>query len=361
VLGGTLHVILRIDTRMELTGVGYAMGAAALFGASTPAAKLLLRDLSPFMLSGLLYLGAAIALSAYRFLPAFESREARISRRDLSPICGIIFFGGMLGPILMFLGLQRLSALTGSLLLNLEGPLTALIAVGLMREHLGRREIFAAVTIMLGGVLVSFQPGRIDGDWIGAMEIAAACLSWGVDNNLTQRVSLRDPVAVGRIKTLAAGSCVLVIALWLGNGHIPFATSLVYAGAVGALCYGVSIVLDVKALRALGAARESAYFATAPFVGALLSIVVFRELPNLSEIAGASLMLVGVVVLLRERHSHSHTHDVILHEHLHLHDEHHQHEHDYPIAEPHSHCHEHSALNHEHAHFSDLHHRHLHR
>jgi hypothetical protein len=136
---------------------------------------------------------------------------------------------------------------------------------------------------------------------------------------------------------------------------------VVWAGAVGALCYGVSIVLDVKALRVLGAARESGYFATAPFVGALLSIVVFRELPKLSELGGAALMVVGVVVLVRERHSHLHTHDIMFHEHLHLHDGHHQHEHESPVAEPHSHLHEHSALNHEHAHFSDLHHRHIHR
>jgi drug/metabolite transporter (DMT)-like permease len=223
----------RIDNNMEVKGVGYALGAAALFGASTPASKLLLRDLSPLMLSALLYLGAATALSVYRFLFSFESREAQITRGDLPPICGIVFFGGMLGPILMLFGLRSLSALTGSLLLNLEGPFTALIAVGLMREHLGRREVFAAAMIMLGGVLVSFQPGHIGGNWIGALEIAGACLSWGIDNNLTQRVSLRDPVAVARIKTLGAGACVLAIALWQGGGKIPGAMTVVCAGAVG--------------------------------------------------------------------------------------------------------------------------------
>ncbi len=345
---------------MEVRGAVYALSAAALFGAGIPAAKVLLRDLSPLMLSALLYLGAAIALSAYRFLTV-GSREAQITRRDLLPIGGIIFFGGIVGPILMFFGLQRLSALTGSLLLNLEGPFTALIAVGLLREHLGRREMFGAVAIMLGGVLVSFEPGQLGGNWIGAVEIAAACLSWGIDNNLTQRVSLRDPVAVARIKTLAAGSCVLVIAVWQGSGAIPGATSLVCAGAVGALCYGVSIVLDVKALRALGAAREAAYFATAPFVGALLSIGVFRELPNLSELAGGTLMIVGVVVLLRERHGHRHAHEAIFHEHLHIHDAHHEHEHDSEVVEPHSHLHGHSPLTHDHPHVSDLHHRHTHR
>jgi drug/metabolite transporter (DMT)-like permease len=344
---------------MEVKGVGYALGAAALFGASTPAAKLLLRELSPLMLSALLYLGAAIALSAYRFL-ASESREAQITRSDLPSMCGIIFFGGMLGPILMFFGLQRLSALTGSLLLNLEGPFTALIAVGLMREHLGRREMFAAATIMLGGVFLSFQPGHIGGNWIGALEIAGACLSWGIDNNLTQSVSLRDPVAVARIKTLGAGSCVLAIALWQGGGKLPGGMTLVCAGAVGALCYGVSIVLAVKALRMLGAVRESAYFATAPFVGAVLSIVVFRDLPNLSELAGATLMIIGVVILVGERHGHLHAHEAILHEHLHVHDEHHQHQHDSLGTEPHSHQHVHAGLTHEHEHVSDVHHRHSH-
>ena len=324
-------------------------------------AKLLLRDLSPLMLSALLYLGAAIALSAYKFLPAFESREPQIARRDLLPICGVIFFGGIAGPILMFLGLQRLSALTGSLLLNLEGLFTALIAVGLMREHLGRREMFAAAAIMMGGVLVGFQPEHVGGGWIGALEITVACLSWGIDNNLTQRVSLRDPVAIAQIKTLAAGSCVLVIALWHGSGEIPGTKSLVCAGAVGALCYGVSIVLDVKALRALGAAREAAYFATAPFVGSLVSLFVFRELPNLSELAGAALMIIGIVVLLRERHGHRHAHEAIFHEHLHVHDAHHEHEHDSVVVEPHSHPHVHSPLTHDHLHVSDLHHRHTHR
>jgi drug/metabolite transporter (DMT)-like permease len=348
-----------IGSHMEVKGVGYALGAAALFGASTPAAKLLLRDLSPLMLSALLYLGAAIALSVYRLL-AFESREAQITRRDLPPICGVIFFGGMVGPVLMFFGLQRLSALTGSLLLNLEGPFTGLIAVGLMREHLGRREMFAAATIMLGGLLVSFQPGHVGGNWIGGLEIAAACLSWGIDSNLTQRVSLRDPVAVARIKTMAAGCCVLAIALWHGGGQIPGAMTLGCAGVVGALSYGVSIVLAVKALRVLGAARESAYFATAPFVGALLSIVVFRDLPNLSELAGATLMIIGAIILVGERHGHLHAHETISHEHLHVHDDHHQHQHDSLVTEPHSHPHLHAGLTHEHEHVSDVHHRHSH-
>lgn len=343
----------------KVEGAAYSLGAAALFGASAPAAKLLLNDLRPILLSALLYLGAAAALFGYRAIGR-KSREAVVSRRDLPLIVGIIGFGGMLGPILMLLGLQRLSAVNTSLLLNLEAPFTMLIAVSVMREHLGLREVFAAAVILLGGGLVGFPHGELHGDLSGTMEVAAACLCWGIDNNLTQRISLRDPAAIARIKTLASGVGVAAIASLMGN-EIPGLKILIAAFAIGALCYGVSIVLDVKALRVLGAAREAAYFATAPFVGALLSVAVFREMPEWPEIAGAALMVVGVVVLLREWHSHLHTHDIMFHEHLHLHDEHHQHEHDSLAAEPHSHPHMHSPSTHDHPHVSDVHHRHKHR
>jgi threonine/homoserine efflux transporter RhtA len=198
-------------------------------------------------------------------------------------------------------------------------------------------------------------------DPAGLIEIAAACLCWGIDNNLTQRISLRDPVAVARIKTLVAGICLLVLALWAGQDQLPRMTPFISAGAVGALCYGISIVLAIKALRELGAARESAYFATAPFIGAIASMVLFRELPASPDVLGAIAMLVGVVVIIREHHSHTHTHEPILHEHLHHHDEHHLHQHDNAATtEPHSHPHMHLALRHDHPHLSDLHHRHGH-
>ena len=322
---------------------------------STPAAKLLLGDLSPLMLSALLYLGAAAALHAY----GLDSREAQVTSGDLPLIAGITFFGGMLGPILMLFGLRHLSAVAGSLLLNLEAPFTALIAIGLLREHLGKRETLAAVAIMLGAALIGFQPAQVHGDSLGAIEIGGACLCWGIDNNLTQRISLRDPVAVARIKTLAAGACVFVLALWTGGSHLPGTTAFISAGVVGALCYGISIVLAVKTLRELGAARESAYFATAPFIGATASMAVFRELPAWPDIIGAAAMLAGVAVIMRQRHSHVHTHERIVHEHLHVHDEHHQHQHvGEPVSsEAHSHQHTHSMVNHEHPHVSDVHHR----
>jgi len=345
--------------RRPLSGQASALLAAALFGFSTPASKFLLLNFSPLMLSGLLYLGAATALLFYRATRR-KSVEARIKRDDFALIFGIIGFGAILGPILMLLGLQRLSSLSTALLLNLEAPFTVLIAVSMMGEHLGRREAFASVTILIGGILISVGLGQLRGDLVGILEVTAACLCWGVDNNLTQRISLRDPVAVASIKTSAAAVLVIGIAFWI-DGAVPHSLNLFSALLVGALCYGVSIVLDVLALRKLGAAREAAYFATAPFIGALASVTVLGDLPTLAELLGAALMAAGVLLLFTERHGHLHLHQEMMHEHIHFHDPHHQHLHESPIvAEPHSHVHAHAPLKHDHQHFPDQNHRHAH-
>jgi drug/metabolite transporter (DMT)-like permease len=259
----------------------------------------------------------------------------------------------------MLLGLERLSSLSTALLLNLEAPFTMLIAVSVMGEHLGRRETFASAAILIGGILISVGPGQLRGDLFGILEVTAACVCWGVDNNLTQRISLRDPVAVASFKTSAAGILVTGVAFWTG-GVVPHTVNLLSALLIGAFCYGLSIVLDVLALRKLGAAREAAHYATAPFIGALASVTVLGDLPIPAELVGAALMAAGVLLLFTERHGHFHLHEEIVHEHLHFHDEHHQHPHESPVAELHSHVHACAPLNHEHQHFPDQHHRHSH-
>lgn len=348
------------ERRHELPGPAYALAAAALFGLSTPGAKILLGNIGPVMLSALLYLGAAAALSGYRAIAGASPNESQIKRADLPLILGVIAFGGIIGPVLLFVGLQQLSAVSASLLLNLEAPFTVLIAVLAMREHVGFGQSIGIAAIVFGGLLVAIGPGELHGSLTGAVEIGAACLCWGIDNNLTQRLSMRDPVSVARIKTLASGACVLIIALWIGS-RIPAAIPITFALAIGGLCYGVSIVLGVKAFRIIGAAREAAYFATAPFVGAVASAVIFREMLTATQMAGAAFMLLGVGVLTQERHSHEHAHGELFHEHMHYHDEHHQHVHRGVVAEPHSHPHHHAPMVHAHPHFPDLHHRHDHR
>jgi drug/metabolite transporter (DMT)-like permease len=346
---------------LQARGAALGLGAAALFGLSAPVAKLLLGIVSPVLLAGLLYLGAAAGLWLHRaFRPT--THEARLVRGDRPRLAGVVILGGLVGPVLMLLGLQRVTALTGSLLLNLEAPLTILLAVAVFREHLGRHVAMASACILAGALVLELEPGGLGADTLGILLLGGACLSWAIDNNLTQGLSLRDPFAIVRIKTLVAGTVNTGLGLLVVGGRLPAAGVLAAALGLGCLSYGVSVVLDAYALRFVGAAREAAYFATAPFVGALASVVLLGdELGGYDLLAMAS-MAAGVVLLLRERHSHGHAHEPMEHEHLHEHDEHHRHEHGPgdPPGEPHSHWHRHERLVHEHPHVPDVHHRHEH-
>lgn len=343
-----------------LQGAGLGLLAAALFGVSAPLAKLLLGELRPQLLAGLLYLGAGLGLSLYRAVRP-SSAEAPLRRSDVPPLLGVLLLGGVAGPLLMLLGLARLGALTGSLLLNLEAPFTILLAVVLFKEHLGRPAAAATGMILGGAALLRLQPGATAIDGWGVLLVAGACACWAVDNNLTQRLTLRDPVALVRFKSLGAGAVNLLIALGLG-ARLPGASVLIGALLLGCLSYGLSVVLDAYALRIVGAAREAALFATAPFIGALTSLVLFEDRLRFADAGAMVLMALGVALLLRERHGHAHTHDELQHEHVHTHDAHHQHEHGTgdPPGEPHSHAHHHAPLLHDHPHTPDLHHRHRH-
>jgi drug/metabolite transporter (DMT)-like permease len=339
---------------------------AALFGASAPISKLLLPGFGPLALAGLLYAGAGAGLTLFRVIARCakarsESREAALSRRDWPLLVGITLAGGVVGPVLMLTGLERLSGVASSLLLNLEGPFTILIAVMVFSEHLGRREAGGVFAILAGGALIGFRPAEVSGDWIGALSIAGACASWGIDNNLTQRLSVRNPTAVVQVKTLGAGVLTLTIAVASGQ---KFPGTMLVGGALllGSLSYGLSIVLDTYALRILGAAREAAFFATAPFVGALIAIPLLHERPTGVDGMATLAMIGGIAMLLGARHEHLHTHEALEHAHLHVHDEHHQHAHEGggEVVEPHSHPHRHGEITHAHPHVSDVHHRHSH-
>jgi len=343
-------------TRDAVRGAAAGIAAAALFGLSAPLAKKLLPGTGPLLLASLLYLGAGAALSLARgVIP--RASEAPLRRADVPALAAIAILGGVLGPVAMLAGLARVSATAGSLLLNLEAVFTILLAVTLFREHVSRRAAAASALIIGGAAALSGGAGGADP--LGILLIAGACLAWGIDNNLTQRLSLRDPIALGRAKTLSAGALTLVAALVSGHA-LPDAGALAAALAVGAAGYGASIVLDVYALRLLGAAREAAYFATAPFLGALAAVPLFGRMPGPAEAVAGALMVGGVLLLVRDRHGHVHAHEALEHDHVHVHDEHPRHEHDGPFVEPHAHPHRHAPLVHDHPHVSDLHHRHGH-
>lgn len=342
-------------------GAMCGLAAAALFGVSAPLAKILLGSISATLLAGLLYSGAALGLWLVR-ASTRTSSEAGLRLEDVSKLAVVVLAGGVAAPVLMLLGLDRLTAFSGSLLLNLEAPFTMLLAVLLFREHLGFRAGLASMLILAGALVLKAEPGELTVDLTGVLLIAAACACWALDNNLTQRLSLRDPFAVVRVKTSVAGLVNTFIATLFLAASWPSAGVLAGALALGAVSYGASVVLDAYALRLVGAAREAAYFATAPFLGALVSTLLLDDPVRSVDLLAMAVMGTGVVLLLRERHSHAHVHEPLEHEHAHSHDEHHQHEHAEgdPAGEPHSHAHRHDPIEHDHPHVPDLHHRHRH-
>jgi drug/metabolite transporter (DMT)-like permease len=342
-------------------GVPLALASAILFGASTPFAKLLVGSSDPQLMAGLLYLGAGVGLAivqAGRAILGVPSSEAPLRRADAPWMVAIVVFGGIIGPLFLMLGLARTSAASGSLLLNLEGLATMGIAWVVFRENVDRRLILGAAAILAGAAALSWrgQGVRVDE---GGLLIAVACLAWGIDNNLTRRLSAADPVVIALIKGVAAGSVNLALALLLGAG-LPSIGTIGAALVVGFCGVGLSLVLFVLALRHLGSARTGAYFSLAPFLGAVIAIALLGEPITLQLIIAGFMMAFGVWLHLTERHAHDHTHESIEHEHAHVHDDHHRHAHEGMVTEPHSHRHRHEPLRHRHAHYPDLHHRHEH-
>lgn len=347
-------------------GIVQALLAAALFGASTPFAKLLVGRLPPLMLAGLLYLGSGIGLLAWfalrRLRPGIARAEtAKLSRPDLPWLAGAILSGGVAGPALLMLGLTTTPASTASLLLNLEGVLTALLAWFVFKENFDRRILLGMALIVAAGLLLAAGEGGAAGLPWGALAVAGACLAWAIDNNLTRRISASDAVQIAGLKGLVAGAANLAAAGWLGAPW-PALPGVLAAGLVGVFGYGLSLVLFVVALRHLGTARTGAYFSAAPFVGAAVSLLLLHEAPGPAFWIAAALMGIGLWLHLSERHVHAHTHEATSHTHEHIHDEHHRHDHDFTWdgSEPHTHPHRHQAIAHTHAHFPDIHHRHVH-
>ena len=344
-------------------GVQSALLAALLFGASTPLAKGLLTSVSAQVLAGLLYLGSGVGLGAVRLWQrrTGEVREAALTRRDLPRLVGAIGFGGLLGPLVLLVGLSHTPASATSLFLNLEGVLTALLAWIVFHENVDRRIALGMVMIVAGGVLLALQ-GRLEwGGLLGPIAIAGACLCWAIDNNLTQKVSTSDPLQIAALKGATAGSVNLAIGLVLA-GTVPTLPRVGAALVLGFFGYGLSLVLFVRALRDLGTARTGAYFSTAPFVGAILSVLLWHDPVTSTLVAAGGLMAFGVWLHLTERHLHPHTHEPLSHSHPHTHDLHHRHDHEPsdPPGEPHLHPHIHEALTHAHPHYPDVHHRHDH-
>ncbi len=343
----------------------YALLAALLFGASTPAAKVILNEIPPQLLAGILYLGSGLGLACLfigrTIVLKASQREASIKGNELPWLIGAIVTGGIIAPVLLMVGLSITPASSASLILNLEGVFTALLAWFIFKENFDRRIVLGMILILLGGGILSWQGQAFLGHYSGGFLIAAACFLWAIDNNLTRKISAADPLQIAMFKGLAAGFVNVTLFSMITPIKISF-PSFAIGCLIGFFGYGLSLTLFIMSLRKLGTARTTAYFSTAPFIGAILSIIFLHDhLTNGFWVAGIC-MVIGVWLHLTERHEHMHTHEVMTHEHMHVHDEHHQHDHDpsIPPGEPHSHVHTHEPITHSHPHYPDIHHRHTH-
>jgi len=347
-------------------GIAAALAAAVLFGASTPLAKPLLGQTSPWLLAALLYLGSGLGLWLLRRLR--KAPTVRLAAGERWWLAGAIVAGGMVAPVLLMLGLSRMPASGVSLLLNAEGVATALLAWFAFKENFDRRIALGMLAIVAGSVVLTWPDADAASggvaSWWPSLAVLGACLAWGLDNNLTRKVSLTDASYIAMSKGLAAGATNLLLAL-IAGAQWPGAATVLAAGLLGFASYGASLVLFVLGLRHLGTARTGAYFSVAPFIGALLSILLLGEPVTGPLLLAGLLMAIGVALHLTERHAHEHQHEAMEHEHPHVHgagDLHHDHGHNPPVppGTRHTHGHSHEPMTHSHGHFPDAHHRHGH-
>jgi drug/metabolite transporter (DMT)-like permease len=344
-------------------GIAAALGAAALFGLSTPVAKTLAGEMPPLLLAGLLYLGSGLGLAVVLILRTLIKGRASVVRPRGTGMLWLLastVFGGVIGPFLLMYGLRVTDAASASLILNLEGVFTALFAWFAFKENFDRRIALGMALIVAGGAILSLGSALRTAGVVGPLAIAGACLAWAIDNNLTRKVSVNDAMLIACVKGLIAGSASVALAVGFG-AQLPAAATSLRAALIGFVGYGVSLTLFVVALRNLGTARTGAYFSLAPFIGASLAVALGAPLSATLLIA-ALFMGAGVWLHFTETHVHRHRHSRLQHEHSHFHDAHHQHHHDpaWHGQEPHSHPHVHEPMEHSHGHYPDVHHRHEH-
>lgn len=352
--------------RTQTIPTAQAFLAALLFGASAPLAKLLLGQVEPVFLAAFLYWGSGLGVLLFKLVMTTRSsgvrQEASLSRSDYRWLLGAVLCGGILAPILLLISLRETPASTASLLLNFESVATAFIAAIVFREAISKRASWVILAVTLGSILLSWDTRGEWGFSIGALGVVGACFLWGIDNNLTRNISAKDPLVIVLVKGFGAGTVSFLIATVLG-GSLPSLPTILMAMVLGALSYGLSIVLFIRAMRNLGVARTSAVFGTAPLAGVVLSFALFQETPTPFFVVALMLMTAAMLLLLTEKHVHPHAHEPVTHDHQHRHDDgHHQHQHPEALeaGQAHSHRHTHEPLSHDHSHLPDIQHRHGH-
>lgn len=346
---------------MKRLPILYAILAAICYGISVPAAKILLNDMPPIFMASMLYLGAGVGmmiLSLFRRKQVRE-KEARITKKELPHTVAMVALD-IAAPILLMFGLSMTTAATASLLGNFEIAATTTIALIVFHEAVGKRMWLAVAFITIASMILSVDDFGSLQFSLGAVFVLLGCICWGLENNCTRMISLKNPMQIVVIKGIGSGIGSLLIAAFIG-GISTNIVYIVFALLLGFVAYGLSIYFYILAQRSLGAARTSAFYAIAPFVGVGLSFVQFGESLTLSFIIALVVMIAGASLAAFERHKHTHSHELLEHEHRHNHsDGHHNHIHEPPVIGEHSHVHSHELMMHSHEHTPDLHHIHSH-
>jgi len=347
---------------LKIKSIVMAISAAALYGISSPVSKLLLVELPPALMAALLYLGAGfgmVLINIIKVIRKTEQIEAKITRDETVYVAGMIILD-IAAPILLMFGLTMTTAANASLLNNFEVVATSLIAYYVFKESIGKRMGLAILLITISSIILSFQDFSSFSFSIGSIFVLLACICWGLENNCTRMLSIKDPLQIVVIKGFGSGIGSLVIAFSIKE----YSSNYIYIGfalLLGFVSYGLSIFFYISAQRELGAARTSAYYAAAPFIGVLISWLVLNEALKQSFMVSLVIMLIGTYFAVTENHIHIHAHMEETHNHKHNHeDAHHAHEHAPIVHGEHSHVHNHTEIEHHHPHLPDLHHKHNH-
>lgn len=343
--------------------ISMAILAAVLYGISSPVSKLLLKEIPPTLMAALLYLGAGIGMVVMNWLRSLRQKkesEAKITTKELPYILGMILLD-IAAPVLLMFGLSLTTSANAALLNNFEIVATSLIALFIFKEAIGKRMWLAIVLITLSSMVLTVKDYSSFSFSIGSVFVLMACVCWGFENNCTRMLSIKDPRQIVVLKGFGSGFGALLIAL-ISRQFSSHTVYIVLTLILGFVAYGLSIYFYIMAQRDLGAARTSAYYAAAPFIGVFISWLIYQDAITWNFLIGLFVMLSGSILAITELHRHKHLHEVVTHEHKHNHsDGHHTHSHEDGFTDEHSHVHLHEAVVHNHIHTPDIHHNHSHR
>lgn len=361
-------IYIKFHEKRDKTGLNqgkyilYAFLAAALYGISSPISKRLLYKLEPAQIAAFLYLGAGFGIMLLNLINGLQKRkieEQNVTKKDLLFVIGMVVLD-IGAPILLMFGLKSTTSANASLLNNFEIVATSLIALFLFGEAINKRMWVAITLITISSIILTvndYSGLTFSG---GSFLVLGACICWGLENNCTRMLSLKNPLQIVVIKGFGSGLGSLILSLFLKE-KIKNIEFIFLAMFLGFIAYGLSIYYYIMAQRGLGAAKTSAFYAVSPFIGVLLSWLVFQEKLTAYFLSALIIMILGAYYAATENHVHMHTHVPVTHEHKHNHmDGHHNHTHSYEVIGEHTHVHTHEAVIHSHPHSPDLHHRHRH-